>query len=75
MHIRFESTFPGIEDRVLHWSARERAVLERAAGLLARAREAAGPETDLGCDLGKGEVVLRDYLDGAVLETRTYPLA
>lgn len=70
MHVATESPIWGVEDRVLRWSRAERRTLERAANLLAAAREVAGPDSPLGEDLGKGEVVLRDWLDGAVLESR-----
>ena len=74
MHTRISSPFPGIEDRELVWSAAERRALARAAAILAEARGIVGPDSDLGTDLGKAEVVLRDYPEGLLIETRTVPL-
>lgn len=70
MHVSTDSPFWGIEDDCLVWSKQERDTLLRAASLLGRARELVGPDTPMGEDLGKGEVVLRDWCDGGVIKSR-----
>lgn len=55
-------THPHLETITLEWSRSERETLVRTLRILVRARELVGSETDDGMDLGKAEVVLRDWL-------------
>ena len=75
MHVATESPILGIEDRVLNWNATERKALARAAALLKEAREIVGPDSDLGTELGKAEMILWEYGDSVIFETRCTPVA
>jgi hypothetical protein len=71
MHLTSEQVFPGIKYHLLCFNATERRALERAASILAEARNAAGEDTDLGEDMGKGEVVCRDYAEADCVRVST----
>ena len=55
-------THPHLDTVTLEWTRAEREILVRALHILVDARELVGSETDDGMDLGKAEVVLRDWL-------------
>lgn len=72
MHTKIDQPFIGIEDEVLVLTKAERKALARASRILEQARELVGPDTDLGMDMGKGEVVCHEYAEpeGIVFASR-----
>ena len=45
--------------------------LNEAARILDEARRAVGEDSDLGTELGKGEMILRCYSEGALIDSKT----
>jgi hypothetical protein len=57
-------THPHLTRETLVWSRSERDALNRASAIVTAARDAIGPESDQGMDLGKVVAILSDYIDG-----------